>query len=315
MDASFPIQTAAKRTGLSAHVIRAWERRYQAIDPQRSKGRHRLYTEAEIERLTLLHRAVELGHNIGRIARLSMDDLRSLVSEPQPSSQPAKFESRDDSATVFCNEALRAVERFDAGALEVTLRNALLRLGFNGVLRRTIAPLAEEIGEKWRNGSLTAAHEHFFTAWMKAFLGEFMRQQHSTPLDAPRIVVGTLSGQLHELGALMAAAAASNLGWRAVYLGPSLSGHEIAGAALRNEAAAIALSIVYPGDDPNLARDLRELPSLLPAGTRIFVGGRAAVGYLDELASIGAIYVDSIEKFADHLDALRHESFLSKKQG
>jgi DNA-binding transcriptional MerR regulator len=46
MAASFPIQTVAERTGLTPHVIRAWERRYRAIEPERSAGKHRLYSEA-----------------------------------------------------------------------------------------------------------------------------------------------------------------------------------------------------------------------------------------------------------------------------
>ena len=58
MPSSFSIHTAAERTGLSPHVIRAWERRYRAIEPERSAGKHRLYSEAEIQRLAMLSRAV-----------------------------------------------------------------------------------------------------------------------------------------------------------------------------------------------------------------------------------------------------------------
>ncbi len=68
MDSSFSIQAVAKRTGLTPHVIRAWERRYGAIKPERSPGKHRLYSEAEIERLMILNRAVRSGHSIGKIA-------------------------------------------------------------------------------------------------------------------------------------------------------------------------------------------------------------------------------------------------------
>jgi methylmalonyl-CoA mutase cobalamin-binding subunit len=167
-----------------------------------------------------------------------------------------------------------------------------------------VAPLAEEVGERWRAGVLTAAHEHFFTASVKVFLGDLTRQ-FSMPANAPCIIVTTPTGQLHELGAIMAAATAAHLGWRPVYLGPSLPAHEIAGAALRNEAAAVALSIVYPEDDPNVARELADLARLLPGGTRILVGGRAARGYFETLIRIGALCADSIEEFGSQLDSLR----------
>lgn len=302
--ASFSIQAAAERTGLSPHVIRAWERRYRAIEPERSQGRHRLYSEAEVERLALLHRAVRSGHSIGKIATLPMDALRELISHDPAPVPPGRRLGQDDPAEPFRTEALAAAARFDGPGLEDALRRALLTLGQQGLLRLMIAPLAQEVGELWRAGELTAAHEHFFTAAVKVFLGD-MTRQFATADNAPRIIVATPPRQLHELGAVMAAAMAANLGWRTIYLGPSLPAHEIAGAALRNEAAAVALSVVYPEDDPGLALELTDLARLLPASTRILVGGRAARSYFETLARIGALYAESLEEFGTQLDSLR----------
>jgi DNA-binding transcriptional MerR regulator/methylmalonyl-CoA mutase cobalamin-binding subunit len=304
---SYSIQAAAERTGLTPHVIRAWERRYKAIEPERSLGRHRLYSEDEIQRLSMLRRAVEAGHSIGRIARLSAGELGALIADCPP---VASFSARapgTDPAAPFRAEAMAAVELFDTAALETALRSSLLGLSHNGLLQMVVAPLAEEIGERWRSGEITAAHEHFFTSGVKVFLGQLMRQ-FALPATAPRIIVSTPAGQLHELGAVMAAAAAANLGWHPVYLGASLPAHEIAGAALRSDAAAVALSIVYPEDDPGLAGELTELARLLPASIRIMAGGRAARGYFETLVRIGALYADSIGEFGTQLDSLRRGS-------
>lgn len=311
MTTSYSIQAAAERTGLTPHVIRAWERRYKAIEPERSAGKHRLYSESEIQRLSLLRRAVEAGHSIGRIARLSVGELGALIADC-PTVAP--FSTRlpgTDPAAPFRAGAMAAVELFDTAGLETALRNALLGLSHNGLLQMVVAPLAEEIGERWRSGRVTAAHEHFFTAGVKVFLGQLTRQ-FALPATAPRIIVCTPAGQLHELGAVMAAAAAANLGWHSVYLGACLPAHEIAGAALRSAAAAVALSIVYPEDDPGLAGELSELARLLPASIRIMAGGRAARGYFETLVRIGALYADSIGEFGVQLDSLRRGS---PKQG
>ncbi len=304
MVSSFSIQAAAERTGLSPHVIRAWERRYGAIKPERSAGKHRLYSEEEIERLAMLHRAVQNGHSIGKIAGLSAAKLSALIANLPPTTRSAKGAADGEPNDEVRAAAITAVERFDTHALHTTLSDALVALGHTGFLRLVVAPLAEEIGERWRSGAITVAHEHFFAASVKVFLGEVTRQ-FATPLTAPRIIVGTPAGQLHELGALMAAAIAANLGWHPVYLGPSLPAHEIAGAVLRNEAAAVALSIVYPEDDPNLTRELTDLARLLPSGARMLVGGRAARGYFETLVRIGALYAGTIEEFGDQLDSLR----------
>ena len=304
MSSSFSIQAVAERTGLTPHVIRAWERRYRAIEPERSAGKHRLYSEAEIERLAMLNRAVRNGHSIGKIAALPTEELRAMIAHQPATTRAAKSPAHDDPVAPFRVEALAAISRFDGPALDDVFRRTQLALGNQGLLRLAIAPLAQEIGERWRAGELTSAHEHFFTASVKVFLGETTRQ-FSISVNAPRIIVATPAGQVHELGAVMAAAAAANLGWRAIYLGPSLPAHEIAGAALRNEAAAVALSIVYPEDDANLAHELTDLARLLPPTTRILAGGRAARGYFETLVRIGALYADSIEEFGEQLDGLR----------
>lgn len=306
MTSSFSIQAVAERTGLTPHVIRAWERRYGAIEPERSAGKHRLYSESEIERLELLNRAVRSGHSIGKIATLPTEELRELASRPLASSgvgRSKKFD-HDDMGAPFRSDSLIAVRRFDSVALDSALQCALLSLGHQGLLRFVLAPLAQEIGERWRAGDLTAAHEHFFTSSAKVFLGG-LTQQFSPPASAPRIIVATPSGQLHELGALLAASSAENLGWRAIYLGPSLPAHEIAGAALSCDAVAVALSLVYPEDDPQLVYELSRLSDLLPATTRILIGGRAAHAYLETLVRIGALYADSIEELGTQLDSLR----------
>ena len=75
-----PIQTVARRTGLTADVIRAWERRYRAVVPQRSETRRRLYSESDVERLLLLRRATLAGRRIGDVANMSTDELAPLVA-------------------------------------------------------------------------------------------------------------------------------------------------------------------------------------------------------------------------------------------
>jgi len=92
----------------------------------------------------------------------------------------------------------------------------------------------------------------------------------------------------------MVAAAANDFGWRVVYLGPSLPASEIAGAAVRTKARAVALSLVYPADDPNLPAELETLRTCLPASIRLLVGGHAAPAYRLVLERIGATCLHSL---------------------
>ena len=95
-----PIQIVVRRTGLTADVLRAWERRYTAVEPARSSSGRRLYTDDDIERLRLLKRATDAGRSIGQVATLATDALTAMVrdDEAQEAEAPrAEARSRDDS--------------------------------------------------------------------------------------------------------------------------------------------------------------------------------------------------------------------------
>ncbi|MEP6603190.1 MAG: MerR family transcriptional regulator [Spartobacteria bacterium] len=302
------IKTASRLTGLSAHVIRIWEKRYGVVAPDRTDTNRRLYSDAEIERLTLLRLATAAGHSIGNIAKLPLRRLKALVPRANGSTSGEKATKRTASLPQeFQDSCLAAVERFDPGMFEEVLDRAVVTLGHQGLLRQVIAPLAQTIGERWRNGVLTAAHEHFLTASLKVFLGHLSGKFH-VATNAPRLIIATPVGQFHELGAVLVKDAAAQIGWRTIYLGPNLPAAEIAGAALQNQALAVALSIVYPADDSDLAQELINLRRFLPPATKILIGGRAASGYSKTLLRIGALVTDDIDLFCDQLDYLRRST-------
>jgi MerR family transcriptional regulator, light-induced transcriptional regulator len=298
----YPIKIAARRSGLSAHVIRAWEKRYGAVKPGRSDTRRRLYSDEEIGRLALLSRATQAGHSIGNIAHFPDEELRKLAAEAPPEPTPARPASPSLAPTV--ERAFQSVNALDGAELERLLRESLVTHGRAPVMRDLLVPLIHRIGDAWQNGELRIAHEHVASAVIRTFLGNFVRP-HSETSGAPVLVVGTPGGQLHELGALLAAAAASEQGWRVTFLGPSLPPEEIAGAARQNNARAVALSIVYPDDDDALPQQLHSLRQLLPARTPILVGGRAAASYTAALGEISAVLCSSLEEFVRELEQAR----------
>ena len=305
-DAHHSIKVVSRITGLSSHLIRIWERRYGAVAPKRSGTNRRLYSDAEIERLNLLRLGTAAGHSIGNIAKLPLERLKSLVNKAEAGGavvQRLRLTARSP-AQGFYDACLAAVEKLDARLLEETLDKAVVTLGHQGLLRQVVGPLAQTIGELWRTGALTAAQEHFFTAGLKVFLGH-LSAQFSVPTNAPRIVVATPAGQLHELGAVIVRDAAAQIGWHTTYLGASLPAAEIAGAAVQSRAAVVALSIVYPEDDPDLAQELINLRRFLPSEVKIVAGGRAASAYSETLLRIGALITESIDEFCTQLDTLR----------
>ncbi|MDQ3313379.1 MAG: MerR family transcriptional regulator [Verrucomicrobiota bacterium] len=297
-----PIQIAAARSGLSQHVIRVWERRYGAVKPKRDDFGRRLYSNKEIERLASLREVTQAGRSIGTIAQLSAKQLKNLIAK----SRLAQSIGVSRVSAAVRAECLDAVKLLDAGALEEALQRGLVVFGQQGFLQTVVAPLAEEVGAFWRDGTMTAAHEHFFTASARVFLGR-LNKEFAPGSGMPNLIVCTPTGQAHELGAFMVGVAATHLGWRVAYLGPGLPAAEIAGAALQHRAIAVALSIIYPEDDPNLPGELLSLRRYLSSDTHIIVGGRAAPAYRETLVRIGALVVGSLSECGEALDRLRSE--------
>lgn len=300
-EGSHSIRVAAQRTGLSPHVIRIWEKRYGVVEPGRTDTNRRRYTDAEIDRLALLRRATEAGHSIGTIAALPSEQIREVLAadrraQPASSAQPPTAD--------WVTRAMETVRRLDEAALEDVLQAGAVELGHQGLLCQLISPLAIALGEHWQRGELTAAHEHFASAHLKRFLNR-VTLPFAWREDAPRLVVATPAGQLHELGAVMAASAATNAGWNVTYLGPNLPAAEIAGAARQRQARAVALSVVYPADCGRLPEELRHLRRALPPDVAMLVGGRAAGGYAPCLRELGVVLVHNVPGLCVELDRLR----------
>jgi DNA-binding transcriptional MerR regulator/methylmalonyl-CoA mutase cobalamin-binding subunit len=317
----YTVKAASRSTGLSAHVLRIWEKRYSAVVPHRTSTGRRVYTHEDIERLRLLREATNWGHAIGQVATLSASQLSQLIRQsrdeadvrtataefPPPVAAVIAEYSKDEAepaATVAT--CVQAIHALDASLLERELARASVLWSRPRVMDEVIVPLMQKIGDAWRTGELRIAHEHLASAVVRTYLGDMVRGV--APSDAaPSVLVTTPAGQFHEIGALMAAAVAVSEGWRVMYMGPNLPAEEIASAAMSGRARAVALSLVHPVDDPSLRRELLKLRSLLPAEIAILVGGRAAPAYESTLKAISAQAMHSLHDLRHALEDLRRE--------
>ena len=301
-----PIQVVARRTGLSADVIRAWERRYAAVSPGRTKTGRRLYSDADIRRLALMRRASEGGRRIGDVASLSDQALTELVAADESLQFKTSVEARSavsgSAAARHLNISLAAVDQLQPDMLESVLESARVALSAPVLLDEVIIPLIRYIGEGWHSGSMRVAQEHMATAVLLPFLSRLYTSSAMSS-DGPTVVIATPVRQRHELGALMAAVTAANEGWKVIYLGTNLPAEEIAYAAACSNARIAALSIVYPTDDPQLPGELQRLCTGLPDGVALVVGGAAAINYSSILDKLDASQVNDLTQFRE---VLRH---------
>lgn len=308
----FPIKVVSQITGLSVHVIRAWEKRYNVVEPDRTDTNRRLYSKEDIEKLKLLNEALHLGYNIGSIAKLPSTELKNLLSkenrkpvETRNESTPTSFEVHVEE---LLSECMEAIKDYNAKKLESILLNASAKLTQPILIEELITPLIYKVGDFWHSGEIRVANEHLASSVIRNFLYNVL-DSYSLNESAPILVSATPRGQEHEFGALIAGVVSASAGWRVIYLGSNLPAEEIAAVVSHLKARVAALSIVYPGDDVHLKQELKKLKHLLPDGVSIIVGGRAVNGYYDILDEIGAIVVKDSKHLRVELEAIRENKF------
>jgi len=310
--AQYLISTVTKRSGVKSDLVRAWERRYQAVTPTRTSGGHRVYTDLDIARLKLLNEATSSGHSIGQIAQLSLDDLKKLLQHesvnlstnpPPPTNGERHFLAED-----YIEKCYASVLAFDAHALEAHFENAIVELGPQLFIENLLTPLLTQIGDRWKSGELRPVHEHMASSIIRS-LTYILRNNTPCTENAPRMIVTTPIGQLHELGALLAAIIAEFKGWKVTYLGANLPAEEIAAAVKYTHSKAVTISISFSSDDLVVPRELRKLRKLIGNDKALIVGGRSAGHYQAVLDEVGVLKIQNYEHFRLLLDQLAAQHY------
>lgn len=294
----YKIGAVSRLTGLSQDVVRVWERRYQAITPQRSEGGSRLYSDAEIARLRKLRQAVEMGHAISQVAQLPDSELENLAGK-QRAMQATNGELANPHEVARAR-FLAAIARMDVVAADEEINRAATLYPPRVIVKQIIAPLLEEIGERWAHRDFGVAHEHVATNLIRNLLSSLFRL-YPPDVAAETIVLATPAGERHEFGILLGALIAATRGWRVVYLGTDLPASEIARTVRLTKARVLALSLVndYSAWTDN---ELRALSEQVSSHTRVWLGGGAALKYRNLAERADWILVRDLDDLDDRLN-------------
>ena len=294
-----PIRVVAQRTGLTPATIRAWERRYAAVAPSRSDGGQRVYSDQDVKRLITLRDLTKGGRSISVVADLSNAAAEALLMEDRAMAVATEGSSENGAPEGWIDRAYTQVRAIDADGLERTLWQAVMTLGAQSFLDDVVGSLLTQIGEGWVKDEITPAQEHLSTGIIIQILQRMTDQARVK--DGPTLVVATLQGELHGLGARLTSAVAIFEGWRVVYLGTDLPVVDIVTTAESVNASAVAISIVNLdklSDTVSLIRTLRE--RLDPQVSLLLGGGAAGVLEADRLP-LGVSLLSGLEGFRDAL--------------
>lgn len=261
----FRIGELSRRSGVSPDLLRAWERRYGLLNPTRSPGGLRLYSESDLHRVLAMQKQLAAGLAAAEAATAAT----TQVTERQASADTVNAREELDAALLAFDDA-RAHAAFDA-----------LVAGFSldTILGEVVLPYLHDLGDRWQRGEISVAQEHFASSLLRGRLLGLARGWGRGL--GPRIVLACAPGEQHDLGLIAFGLALRGRGWRVVYLGADTPLTSVADAAHASAAAFAVLSAVTP----KRFRAHRDELRTLAQRQRLCLGGAGAAGAAPGLAA------------------------------
>lgn len=294
----YSVKAVSTMTGITPDTLRAWERRYQAVSPQREPGGRRWYDEAAVVRLNLLKQAVDRGHAIGMVAPLPDETLKELL-------QTAEMQESDalEGTAAIRRHLIEAIDRYDLAEFDKRLNWTAMAVTPRQFAFEVVAPLLEEVGERWHDGRLSIAQEHAISASLRSMLGAMIRM-FGRQDGRPGVTFATMSGDRHEFGLLLLCLLAAIEGVPCNYLGVDLPAEEIARAARKTKSRAVAISSVYVEDPEAGAAQLKDLAARLDKGVELWVGGGGSRQFSSRLNGLRHVVLENLVEFEQRLKLL-----------
>jgi DNA-binding transcriptional MerR regulator len=255
----------SRRSGVSPELLRAWERRYGLLQPERTAGGLRLYTGDDLDRVRAMQRHMENGLDAREAADLAREAARGRVAGAalDPAAERAHL--------------ARVMDAFDEPAAQARIDDLLARTTIDALLSEIVIPYLRELGQRWESGEVSIAQEHFASNLLRGRLLGLARGWGRGA--GPRALLACPEGERHDLGLIAFGLALRERGWRIDYLGSDTPLASIAETAEAIEPDLLVLSAVAP--EP--LADLRSLPR----AQRVAVAGPGARGSDADLVLTG----------------------------
>ena len=218
----------ARRVGVNPELLRAWERRYELLQPIRSAGGFRLYTAEDAERVARMRRALDAGLSAAEAARIALEE-----------SRPSAGLLEDAGARL-----LAAIREYDEAGAQAVLDESLAAFGVETVVRELILPALTQVGDGWERGTLDVGQEHFASNLIRGRLLALARLWGRG--SGPLALLACAPGERHDISLLAFGLVLRSHGWRILYLGADTPVATLAKAAETTRPALVVVTSFDP---------------------------------------------------------------------
>jgi MerR family transcriptional regulator, light-induced transcriptional regulator len=276
----------SRRTGVSPELLRAWERRYGLLRPRRTDGQTRLYSAADETRVRLMQRYIDDG--------LAPSEAAEMVTASRLTIRPGRATTVPPAEVRLAHDEMHAsLDRFDETSAQRALEKLFGTYSPLTVVRDVMMPYLREVGDRWAEGHVSVAQEHFATNFLHARLLAFARGWDRGL--GPRAVLACARGEQHTFGLVSFGVALHQLGWRITYLGADTTVAMIEEAAAHVRPDLVVVSAAMPERIADGVDDLAALGERWPTA----IAGAGASAALAAAAGARPIESDPVAAAQD----------------
>lgn len=287
--ANYSIKDIERLSGIRAHTIRIWEKRYGLVEPQRSETNIRLYSDEDLKKILNVSILNRHGIKISRIMIMTEDEMKERVNIISHDSS--------DYDSLIENLVITMVN-MDKSQFDTIISRTILQIGFEETVLKVIYPFLDKVGILWVTGSINPAQEHFISNLIRQKLVVAIDSLIPKQVADPKHFLLFLpEGELHELGLLFYSYIIQKRGHKVTYLGQWVPLADMMNATSVLDIHYLLTSIVSVFTTSELKAYLNKLSTSYP-GKTIFISGRQAADAGNELPS-NIIRLDSVEDFLE----------------
>ncbi len=290
----YSINDLEKITGIKAHTIRIWEKRYNVVCPQRTDTNIRYYDDSDLKKLLNISTLNKHGFKISEIIKMDNEKLCDKIVEVSSTSN--NYDSH-------LNNLVVSMIEMDEDKFEKVLSSAIIKLGFEKTITHIIYAFLEKVGILWQIGTINPAQEHFISNLIRQKLIIAIDGQQNTPkINAKTFLLYLPENELHELGLLFYSYIIKKAGHKVIYLGQSVPLRDLLEVITIREADFIITYFVA-------ALDCKQIPDYLKkisegfAQKDIFIAGLQVKQITEELPENVKPLLD-VEEFKSYLNRL-----------
>lgn len=261
--AHYTIKDLEYLSGIKAHTIRIWEKRYQLLDPERSDTNIRFYSNEDVRRILNVALLVKSGYKISNVALF--DDSRLQTEVLRLSKNLLDPDKNIDQLLIH-------TVNLDSLGFDQLLNNIIQENGFSKTIENVIFPFFNRIGVFWQAGSIFVAHEHFVSNLIRNHL-VIETAKFNNQLSERSMLFFLPEGEMHELGLLYAHYLAAENGFKSIYLGQGVPFVDLSNLLINTPFDFICTTFTNAIEKAELEQYLANL-SVVFRKNKILVAGR-----------------------------------------